>query len=238
MREKELAALIAEANQKPYDRRLPEPWTLDDIADERDRARANDWKLAQRWPWVDAVAWIAMGGPAVLPLLSACRSKFGRQEGADPINIERQCWSVLKTRVDRLSLDEAERVLRGWCRAGLLPVDGSGAPVGLPDHRPAYEAMLSASDIQRLSSSGRDRSPQVAPDSSILIRRSPSAAELSAWAESVGNVSRASIDKPFIEQTWRHDNPRVRPSIAEAKHALDQAHGKRSRGRSPKSNEK
>lgn len=152
-----LAAENEEMDKHPHDSRLPEPWTLpdkvedDDIFDLRDRARSDDWKLAQRWHWADAVAWVAFGGPEIMPLLSACRSMFGRNADADPDTIERNCWEALKTRVDELSLDDAERVLREWCQAGLTtPVDGSGAPAVLPEHRRPYEAMLLAADIRRL----------------------------------------------------------------------------------------
>lgn len=144
-----LAAENEEMDKHLHDPRLPEPWTMADIADERDKARGSDWKLAARWPWVDAIAWVALRDPEVMSVLSACRSMFGRDAESD--TTERKCWAVLKTRVDRLSLEDAERQLRAWCRAGLAPVDGSGAPVTLPTDRLPYDVMLSAADVQRMA---------------------------------------------------------------------------------------
>ncbi len=162
MTNKKLLNLVKSANEKlknnPFDDRPPEPWTLKDITDQRDLNRANDWRLATRWPWVDAVAWVAVSDPEIMSVLSTCRSKFTRDASADLSEseridtAERKCWAVLQTRVDRLSLEDADRQLRAWCRAGLAPVDGTGAAVVLPTARPPYEAMLSAADVQRMTS--------------------------------------------------------------------------------------
>src|SRR3546814_16288837 len=73
MTNKKLLKLVKSANEKlkdnPFDDRPPEPWTLKDITDQRDLNRANDWRLATRWPWVDAVAWVAVSDPEIWTVL-------------------------------------------------------------------------------------------------------------------------------------------------------------------------
>lgn len=83
---------------------------------------------------------------------------------------------------------------------------------------------------------GPDRAEQHAPPTNTAIRKTPTRIELEAWANSVGNIAREQITADYLATTWTHENPDVRPTILEARTALDCVHGKRRRGNPGKSN--
>lgn len=219
---------------------MGEPWALADL-DEDAREIARQWAVATDWHWVDAVAWVAAQDPEIMAVLAGYRDYRKRLHPSFDVG-EGANRDVLKTILDPKLLELSARKLRVWCAGGALTVTSisSGQRLSAADWKGGRVPMLDTMPNVLL--------PVVAVRQLCLIplaaeqqprsRKAPKNTDLDAWAFAQGNVSRCAIDRKYLSSNWAHDDPNVRPTITEARDALNRVHGKRERGRERKSNRK